>query len=444
MRTPIVAAACAALTLSVIATGCSGSTGSSAAGASCDGKIDGKSTITSFYHGGGKEKKTFLSLAEQFNASQDQVTVKVQSVPEGTYNDAVQAAAASDKLPEVLDFDGPNLYNYAWNGNLIPLEECLSEKTQGDLLPSIVEQGTYDDKLYGVGAFDSGLVLYAYKSALMEVGARIPTGIDDAWSAEEFTGILGKLKKKGYDRPLDLHMWYGRQGEWFSYGFAPIVQSGGGDLIDRKDYQSAEGVLDGDKSVKAMTTFQSWFTEKYVDTEAQDDSPFLKKKSPIAWNGMWAYKNGYKKAAGDDLAVIPLPDFGTGTKTGMGSWQFGITRKAKDPDAAAAFLEFLLKKQSLMTTYETVGAPPATQTALASTDIYSADGPMSLITDGLNKAPNVAVPRPQTPAYPAITQAFAQAVDDISQGKDVKEALETAVGKIDQDIQDNAGYAVRE
>ncbi|NGN63222.1 sugar ABC transporter substrate-binding protein [Streptomyces sp. A7024] len=442
MRRTIVVAACAALGLT--AGGCSGAGDTAASGgSSCDGKIDGKRTISTFYHGGGAEKKTFLKVVDSFNKSQDKVTVKVQSVPEGTYNDAVQAASASDKLPDVLDFDGPNLYNYAWNQDLIPLDDCLKAKTRKDLLPSIVQQGTYQKKLYGVGAFDSGVVLYAYKSALEKAGARIPKGVDDAWTAAEFTDILGKLQKAGYDRPLDPHMWYGRQGEWFSYAFSPIVQSAGGDLIDRDGYRTAAGALDKPEVVKAMKIFQSWYTKKYVNTEAQDDTPFLKKTSPIAWNGMWAYKNGYKKAAGDDLAVIPLPDFGTGSKTGMGSWQFGITRKAEDPDAAAAFLEYLLTKKSLLSMYGAVGAPPSTTEALEDTDIYAPGGPMSLVTDSLNKAPEVAVPRPQTPAYPTITQAFSQAVDDISQGKDVSGALKKAVDTIDQDIKDNDGYPVK-
>ncbi|MFJ3106777.1 extracellular solute-binding protein [Streptomyces sp. NPDC086835] len=440
MRKTILAAPCALL---VLTTAACQSQGADSSDRACDGKIDGKRTLSTFYHGGGAEKKAFLSVVEEFNKSQDKVTVDVQSVPEGTYNDSVKAASASDKLPDLLDLDGPNLYNYAWNGDLIPLESCLKASTRKDLLPSIIEQGTYNSKLYGVGAFDSGLVLYAYKSALKEVGARIPAGVDDAWTSQEFTEILAKLKKAGYDRPLDMHMWYGRQGEWFSYAFSPIVQSADGDLIARDDYQSASGTLDKPSVVKAMTVFQSWFDNKYVDTEAQDDNPFLKKKSPIAWNGMWAYKNGYKKAAGDDLAVIPLPNFGTGSKNGMGSWQFGITRKAEEPDAAAAFLEYLLTKKSLLTMYEAVGAPPATATALGETDLYAPGGPMSLITDSLNKAPDVAVPRPQTPAYPAITQAFAQAVDDISQGKDVQEALEKAARTIDQDIEDNGGYPVK-
>ena len=74
----------------------------------------------------GTLQDTVNELIQKFNDSQDKVTVKVQSVPEGTYNDAVQAAAAADKLPEILDLDGPNLYNYAWNRNLIPLDATSS------------------------------------------------------------------------------------------------------------------------------------------------------------------------------------------------------------------------------------------------------------------------------------------------------------------------------
>ncbi|NYI05168.1 sugar ABC transporter substrate-binding protein [Allostreptomyces psammosilenae] len=439
MRRSIVAAGCASLAL-LTTTACSGSGGAAAEAATCDGTIDGPVTLTSFYHGGGAEKETFLAQVEAFNASQDQVTVEVQSVPEGTYGDSVRAAAASGDLPHILDFDGPNLYNYAWNGDLIPLDSCVSPELKADLLPSITAQGTYDGKLYGVGSFDSGVLLYAYRSALEEVGARIPTGIDDAWTAEEFTDILGRLQDAGYDSPLDAHMWYGRQGEWFSYAFSPIVQSAGGDLIDRTDFSSADGTLNSPEAVEAMSVFQEWFENGYVDTEAQDDSPFLNKTSPISWNGMWAYANGYHEAAGDDLVALPLPDFGTGSKTGMGSWQFGITRETEDPDAAWAFLEFLLQEENQLMTYETVGAPPSRISVLEKAEIYAEDGPLALVTESLRESPRIAVPRPQTPAYPAITQAFAQAVDDISNGGDVQAALDEAVRRIDQDITDNGGY----
>jgi multiple sugar transport system substrate-binding protein len=56
----------------------------------------------------------------------------------------------------------------------------------------------------------------------------------------------------------------------------------------------------------------------------------------------------------------------------------------------------------------------------------------------------IAVPRPVTPAYPVITQAFAEAVQNIVAGADVKEELDKAVKKIDRDIEDNQGYPMPE
>jgi multiple sugar transport system substrate-binding protein len=50
------------------------------------------------------------------------------------------------------------------------------------------------------------------------------------------------------------------------------------------------------------------------------------------------------------------------------------------------------------------------------------------------------VPRPQTPAYPIITAAFAEAVQNIISGADVQAELDKAVRAIDRDIEDNRGY----
>ena len=74
---------------------------------------------------------------------------------------------------------------------------------------------------------------------------RIPTGIEDAWTLDEFNEALEKLQALDeVEYAIDFKMNYG-QGEWYTYGFSPIIQSWGGNLIDRSDYQSADGVLNG-------------------------------------------------------------------------------------------------------------------------------------------------------------------------------------------------------
>jgi multiple sugar transport system substrate-binding protein len=52
----------------------------------------------------------------------------------------------------------------------------------------------------------------------------------------------------------------------------------------------------------------------------------------------------------------------------------------------------------------------------------------------------VSVPRPKTPAYPVITTEFQNAFQQLRNAGDVKQALDVAAQKIDQDILDNQGY----
>ena len=51
--------------------------------------------------------------------------------------------------------------------------------------------------------------------------------------------------------------------------------------------------------------------------------------------------------------------------------------------------------------------------------------------------------RPETPAYPVISSAFAEAVNNIVAGAPVQAELDNAARKIDQDIEDSRGYPVR-
>ena len=166
----------------------------SAASANCDNKIDGTKTISAWFHSGtGGERDALQKQVDAFNASQTQVKVDLKLLPEGTYNDQVKAAAAAGNLPDVLDFDGPNVYNYAWSGNVLSIDSCVPAALKADLLPSIVKQGTYAGKFYGIGTFDSGLGLYTSKKALKKAKVRLPT-LAKPWTAGEFTAALGKLK----------------------------------------------------------------------------------------------------------------------------------------------------------------------------------------------------------------------------------------------------------
>ncbi|TNF96068.1 MAG: extracellular solute-binding protein [Gammaproteobacteria bacterium] len=381
------------------------------------------------------ERLVIEKQLQAFDRLHDDIRVNLTFIPERSYNAQVQAAAIAGALPDLLEFDVPYLYNYAWQGRLQPLENLLSADLQRVLLPSIIKQGQYQGHLYAVGTFDSGLALYARRSLLEKIDARIPSHPEQAWSVQEFEQILQRLAAIDDDGAvLDLKLNY--PDEWFSYGFSPVLQSAGGDLIDRSNYQKSNGILNGTESVAAMSHIQRWLSNGWVDVNV-DDAAFIGERVALSWAGHWEYQR-YHEAFGDDLLLLPLPDYSQGSRTGQGSWVWGISRNTAAADKAVQVIEYLMRPEQILAMIDANGAVPATHEAIERSSLYQKGGPLHLFTVQL--AEGYAVPRPLTPAYPVISASFRQAFADIRNGMPVQQALDRAAAKIDEDIHDNRGY----
>ncbi|WP_406497074.1 sugar ABC transporter substrate-binding protein [Streptomyces sp. NBC_01604] len=404
----------------------------------------GKGTISVWAHQGQKNETSALQDAvKSFNSSQSEIKVDLKLIPDADYTKVITATDASE-LPDVMEFDGPTMANFVYNKKLAPIDTYVSAKTMDNATDANKAQGEVDGKHYGLGMFDSGLGIYGNKKLLDAAGVKYPTGLSDDWTAAQFTAALKALKAKDSDgKTLDLQESGGYANEWGTYGFAPIVWSAGGSLL--KDGK-AEGALDTPAVVSAMKTFQSWKT--YVDPNT-DGNAFAKGRVALSWVGHWMYP-AYSEALGDDLVVLPLPDFGNGPKTGQGSWAWGIGADTKNAKAAGTFLDTLLDDTNVTAMTTANGAVPATRTALAKSSLYKPGGPLQLYADQLAKPCGdkditkscVAVTRPVTAGYPVITSKFSEALNSIYGGADPKSALEKAARAIDQDFSDNAGYQI--
>lgn len=383
------------------------------------------------------EGSALMATVRDFEQAQSNYKIELVAISAENYADRVNNSAQFDSLPCVLEFDGPYLYNFVWPGYLQPIDQFVSAELKADFLPSIIAQGTFNEKLYSLGQFDSGLAIYGNRRYLEAAGVRIPT-FDEPWNLAEFEDALEKLTAlPEVEHALDMKINYGR-GEFYTYGFSPILQSFGGDLIDRQTYQQASGVLDGPQSVEAMRHFQIWFEKGWASkSTTMDDEFYISKKAALSWVGHWMY-NPHAKGLGQDLVLLPMPDFGHGSKTGMGSWSWGITSSCQDPTGAWAFIEYLLSPNEILRMTDANGAVPARRSALAQSKLYSETGPLHLFVQQLES--DRAVPRPITPAYATITTAFAEAVENIINGADVQTELTRAAQKIDQDIKDHQGY----
>ncbi|WP_445996892.1 sugar ABC transporter substrate-binding protein [Okibacterium fritillariae] len=404
--------------------------GCASAGTGTDGK-NGELTLWTHNGGNTEELAAVQAVVDKYNASQDKTTVKVQAFPQSSYNDSVVAAAASGKLPCIVDIDGPNVPNWAWAKYLTPLDLSVD---LDENLPSTL--GKWNGETYSVGYYDVALALFARTSVLEKAGIRVAT-IDEPWTKDEFDAALKALKADGtWDKPLDLGT--ADVGEWYPYAYSPLLQSFGGDLINRDDMQSADGALNGKKAVEWAEWMQSLVTDGYVAPKSGADAALDLENnvSAIMLGGSWA-AGKLSTALGDDLSVLPLPDLGEGVKIGGGSWQWGVTSGCADPEAAMDYLSFSLSPENIADVAKATATIPATDAAAALVPGFEEGGDLALFREFSKQFAEL---RPETPAYPFISSEFTKATQDILNGGDPQATLDKAVKAIDGNIKSNGGY----
>jgi multiple sugar transport system substrate-binding protein len=385
-------------------------------------------TVGIWSHATGAEGDAYRQTIDVFIQQNPSIRVELRQIPANTFAKQVDAAASTKGLPCIIDMDGPEVYQRAWSKQIIPLDgfpELGSLKA--DLLTPVLRQGTYQGQLYSLGQYDSGLAIWGNKTLLDKAGVRIPMSTKDRWERVEFESALKKLKDSGVATPLDMKFNYGA-GEWFTYGFSPLIQSFGGDLIDRKSLRSSTGVINGAAATEAMRMLQSWVKLGFVNPDVKVDDDFISGKSALSYVGHWTYTD-YKKALGAELVLLPMPAFGGRAVTGAGSWSWGITADCKHPQAAAKLLAHLMSREEILRVTDINGAMPGTNAALARSRNYNVKGDLRVYVQQSRQ--NVSQVRPETPAYSVISAAFAHAVSRIVHGADVKTELDKAAQKID-------------
>jgi len=404
---------------------------------SADEKAGGVKTVSLWSYSGvnNGEYAALKASVDRYNASRHGYRIEAMPSTFKRYDEHIDVAAETGALPCLLQADVSFLYAMAWRGYLQPIDQLIPKPLLADMLPSILAQGRYDGRLYSLGQFDSGLALWGNRRLLVKAGVRIPT-LQAPWTLAEFEQVLDKLGKlPGAVAAIDMGTFSGT-GEFYSYAYSPILQGFGGDLIERNHYRSAKGVLDGAESVAAMSHFQHWLKKGWFRDKAVADD-FVNGKVALSWFGHWQYR-WYSGALGKDLVLLPMPDFGHGIKTGMGSWSWAISSTCKEPAGAADFLTYLMSEREILRMTAVNGAVPGRRSALAKSPLYGESGPLRLYAQQINAG--LTVPRPQTPAYRMISDIFSKAAAAIIAGADVQTELSRAAALIDRDIAGNRGY----
>ena len=397
-------------------TGCSLSGSDKKSYSGKEGYDDGEEVITMWVHviQETPEGQAYAQSVNEFNEKfNGKYYLDVEFVPRnesgGGYSDKVNASVISGGLPDIITVDGPNVSSYAANNIIQPLAE-MSDEELSKYLPSIIEQGTINGKLYSLGVMESSVGFYYNKDIIKKLGIEIPP-MDDPWTWSELLEVCEKAKGyfddgDGYviDMPFPA-------GETTIYFYAPFIWSNGGDFVS-EDGLKVDGVFNSKKNEQPLEYFKTLIDKGYVSKVDIEDL-FESGRAAFLFDGAWSINRITENFPDINLGIAPYPvgEGWNGEKyTPTGGWSYAVTSACKNVEAATEAVKYMSGVESGITIYEKTGNLPSTYGAYEQISVFQEDGLFKQLYEQLKTYGH---PRPKSPAYPQISTSFQQAVEGV-------------------------------
>jgi ABC-type glycerol-3-phosphate transport system substrate-binding protein len=378
-------------------------------------------------------------VIDAFEKANPNIKIKQEVYPFRQLFETIEVKMGSKSTDvDLIEVDVPLLSNYAVKGYLEPLDDYLDPSIKSKWIESAVEAGSFQGKLMAPPINTSSQVLYYNKEIFEERGVTPPSNdINDRWT---WSQVVNAAKDLTYDNNGDGQTdIFGFSFEQISrpYQILPLPQGLGAEQLDESGIVST-GFTNSEKSIEAAKfyydLFNTWKVSPKIPVE-QASEYFTTGKIAMFVGGTWNI--GGLNEAGLDYGFAPHPYFqGEEVVTPTGSWHIGVSKFSKKKDAAAKFVEFLTAGEGAQIWFETRNNVPAQTEILKQIeeDPKFTDFPQNINVLAAYEAANTAVPRPLTPGYLEWESLVNKAYEDIKNGADPKEALDTAVQQIDRQL----------
>ncbi len=361
--------------------------------------------------GSQSEQKTLQAQVAAFNASQYRIRANAVILPEADYDRRIQEAAGQGHLPDIIEVSSARIARYAWLGYIRPIDKLLTDETHGRLFPPVRSANSYSGRIYAVASHARSVLLYARRDLLARQGIVLPPP-GRAWNRDEFSSILARLAKENGGHPV-LEVDLGPHDRYAAEVLLPAFVSAGGDLIDLHDRPRVLGVFDSQENISILAAFRDWERKGWLVPRSRVGAGrFVDGSVPLSW--AWSTDgDAYRQRWADALVVLPLPDFGRGSRFLMDAWGWAVTRDASHVQAAMSLLEFMLEDERLLAIAQASHSLPASSPVLADWAREGQDETVLLQRAAMDDFVVV----PPTPAYPLIARTLDKVVGEVLSGQ---------------------------
>jgi fructooligosaccharide transport system substrate-binding protein len=413
------------------------------------------------------EGKMFADRVKSYNeANPDGPKVEIQNITRAGagsgYIDKLNAAVTADDMPDIFTLDGPDIGAYVDSGLLGELDGYMSEGFKEGFTQAIIDQGTVDDKFYGMGYSDSGVAIMYNENMINalpdDVKALIPSH-DKDWTWDQFVELARKVDEfakttddpafESYESAVSLLLPDITAGayETGTYYFTPLLWGNNANIVG-EDGVTVDGVLNSDESVEALTKYSQLFADPALASASESEKAFHTAKTALSVSGFWYVNeltNNYPDLKFKTLRYPKMGDNFDGLYTPSGSWAFvrnGLEEDEERIKKIVEVMEWLTNDEAAEEYYAKNGSIP---TRVNSIDVIdtNTDNPyhneawtvLKYQVENTNKS------RPVSPGYPYLSETFAKDVilkigqNKVTDEATIKQYLDEAAKKIELEFE---------
>ena len=323
----------------------------------CGNSSSSSSSVTEveFFSQNPEMQATLQEIVDDYNKSQDEVKVKLTSVPDaGT---VLKTRIANGEAPDVINIYPQNADFKGWaaDGQFVDLTD--ESDILGNLNEGAAEAYAVDSKIYNVPLTTNVSGIYYNKDAFDKLGIEVPK------SLAEFQDIVKKIKDDG-QTPFAEAL----GDPWTVNGYAQLawIQSAGSPQA-ANDYLrfSDKGAIKSDEVTKNVAAYLDLLAGNgqsnsdgalYADTVAV----FAEGKALMMANGSWALTVIKQQEPDFEVGFFPMPGLTADAPVmtvGAADMAVSISADSENIDASKDFVKYLSSTEAMQKYYDVDGSP---------------------------------------------------------------------------------------
>jgi multiple sugar transport system substrate-binding protein len=311
----------------------------------CGGGSDSSGPLTFMTWANSAEEKGFRGIIDRYQKKNPGAKVKLEIVPPEQMYEKLDTRLAAGEGPDLARIQYQAIGRYSSQGALVDLTDYLGEGYGDAFTPALWQSVLFEDKPYGVPQHTDTFALFYNQKIFDELGVEVPGSPEEGWTWDRFMEVARQVKDEGAAKYPFAMNW---QGDGAAYRWMIYLFQRGGRLLS-DDLKTP--AINNAAGVDTIAFTQSWFTEKLVPPSTSIKSGelietlFANGTIAMMLQGDWLMPFLADSMQDEWGVTYMIQD--TAMASDLGGNAVAATADAKDPEAAAGFLEFLASDEEM-------------------------------------------------------------------------------------------------